>query len=336
MYKPPKLGIANEMVVSIAYIEEQKGYWNCVQKLCNLQEGLDIEDIVKSSTYAVSNAVKHVPPVDMAGFSRALKWILTDYKSITLSAKTIDKLYNFIELQPQNSNKEEGLDLYRELNSEEGGTVDKDSTLQEMTDWVNSELESGKIHPLLVISAFTGEFLHLRPYPIANSRISRLLSTLLLLKTGYTYGLLVSLDSIIEKEYESYKPAYDNSMSIGKFNINFWNVTFLKILESHARIVEKLLSTIEASDIVVTETIVTERTVRETPTKPRDVYTDLPALQVKILKMFDKDERITISHVVNTTKANLNTIKKHLAALSYNNLIEKHGKTRGAWYTKSN
>lgn len=51
------------------------------------------------------------------------------------------------------------------------------------------------------------------------------------------------------------------------------------------------------------------------------------------MKMFEKQETITISEVVKKTKANVNTVKKHLAAMVCANLIEKHGKTRGCWYT---
>ena len=70
-------------------------------------------------------------------------------------------------------------------------------------------------------------------------------------------------------------------------------------------------------------------------TKPakRRTYKELPALQCKIMKMFEKQETITISEVVKKTKANVNTVKKHLAAMVCANLIEKHGKTRGCWDT---
>jgi len=53
-------------------------------------------------------------------------------------------------------------------------------------------------------------------------------------------------------------------------------------------------------------------------------------------KVFETKDRATISELSELTNTNINTIKKHLSNLVGNNYLTKHGKTRGAWYTKSN
>ena len=62
---------------------------------------------------------------------------------------------------------------------------------------------------------------------------------------------------------------------------------------------------------------------------------DLPEVSAKIMEVFEKRDRATISELSKLTDTNINTIKKHLAKLVENNYLIKHGKTRGAWYTKN-
>lgn len=61
---------------------------------------------------------------------------------------------------------------------------------------------------------------------------------------------------------------------------------------------------------------------------------DLPKISAKIMGVFETKDRATISELSELTGTNINTIKKHLSSLVENNYLTKHGKTRGAWYTK--
>ena len=53
------------------------------------------------------------------------------------------------------------------------------------------------------------------------------------------------------------------------------------------------------------------------------------------MEVFETKDRATISELSELTGTNINTIKKHLSSLVENNYLIKHGKTRGAWYTKN-
>jgi hypothetical protein len=70
--------------------------------------------------------------------------------------------------------------------------------MDELIDWTNAALRDKSQHPLLVIAVFTVTFLEIHPFQDGNGRLSRVLTTLLLLKSGYSYVPYSSLESVIE------------------------------------------------------------------------------------------------------------------------------------------
>lgn len=70
--------------------------------------------------------------------------------------------------------------------------------------WTQEQLERRTLHPLLVIGIFVVIFLAIHPFQDGNGRLSRLLTTLLLLQSGYSYVLYSSLESFIERSKKSY------------------------------------------------------------------------------------------------------------------------------------
>lgn len=79
-----------------------------------------------------------------------------------------------------------------------------ETAMHELVGWANGGLESRQIHPLLVIGVFVYEFLSIHPFQDGNGRLSRLLTTLLLLKTGYEFAQYVSFEHIIEQRKANY------------------------------------------------------------------------------------------------------------------------------------
>src|SRR5581483_347780 len=73
-----------------------------------------------------------------------------------------------------------------------------------LTDWTRQALEHQELHPLLIIGIFAVSFLAVHPFQDGNGRLWRLLTTLLLLKTGYSYVPYSSLESVIEDNKEGY------------------------------------------------------------------------------------------------------------------------------------
>jgi Fic family protein len=63
---------------------------------------------------------------------------------------------------------------------------------------------NGDIEPLLLIAAYILDFLCIHPFPDGNGRMARLLTLLLLYKSGYEVGRYISLEKIVEQTKEGY------------------------------------------------------------------------------------------------------------------------------------
>ncbi len=76
--------------------------------------------------------------------------------------------------------------------------------MSEIVQWRNEALETKQLYPLLIVSIFIVVFLEIHPFQDGNGRLSRVLTSLLLLQAGYTYEPYSSLESVIEKSKEGY------------------------------------------------------------------------------------------------------------------------------------
>jgi Fic family protein len=137
-----------------------------------------------------------------------------------------------------------------------------------------------------------------------------LLTTLLLLQTGYAYVPYSSLESVIERNKESYYLALRRTQGALKSdNPDFtpWLIFFLRGLQKQKVHLE---SKVESE---------------------QHLY--LPELSSHILQYIREHGRMTIGNMVDFSQANRNTLKKHLAELVKDRYILKHGKGRATWYT---
>ena len=75
-----------------------------------------------------------------------------------------------------------------------------DSLTNTFIDAINAE----KYDPLLLIPMFVLDFLCIHPFNDGNGRMSRLLTLLLLYRSGYIVGKYISIEMIIEKTKETY------------------------------------------------------------------------------------------------------------------------------------
>jgi len=76
--------------------------------------------------------------------------------------------------------------------------------MNEMVAWTNKALETSSFHPLVAIAIFVVVFLDIHPFQDGNGRLSRVLISLLLLRSGYVWTPYSSLESVIEKDKERY------------------------------------------------------------------------------------------------------------------------------------
>ena len=79
--------------------------------------------------------------------------------------------------------------------------------------WTNTALEDGEFHPLIVGAISVVVFLAIHPFQDGNGRLSRVLTTLLLLRIGYDYVPYSSLESFIERSKDAYYRALRNTQT---------------------------------------------------------------------------------------------------------------------------
>lgn len=117
--------------------------------------------------------------------------------------------------------------------------------MQELTDWTKSMLGSARYHPLLVIGNFLVEFLRIHPFQDGNGRLSRVLTNLLLLQSGYVYMPYVSHEKIVELNKTDYYLALRQSQKTfgtKRETIVPWLAFFLSVLHAQAMKANALLS----------------------------------------------------------------------------------------------
>lgn len=68
----------------------------------------------------------------------------------------------------------------------------------------NDALKNTELDPLVLISMFILDFLCIHPFSDGNGRISRLLTLLLLYRSGYIVGKYISIEKLIEQSKETY------------------------------------------------------------------------------------------------------------------------------------
>ena len=165
-------------------------------------------------------------------------------------------------------------------------------------------------HPLLVIGTFVVRFLAIHPFEDGNGRLSRALTTLLMLRSGYVYAPYCSLERIVEENKDAYYLALQRAQAKldgDESRLGEWLSFFLRCL---ARQKEILASKIE----------------RERAGAP------IAPLSERILAIARDHGRVTVREAAALTEANRNTVKEHLKRLVRANRLVARGRGKGTWY----
>jgi Fic family protein len=184
--------------------------------------------------------------------------------------------------------------------------------ISELVAWASEAFSSRRLHPLLVTAIFTVVLLEIHPFQDGNGRLSRVLTTLLLLRAGYSYVPYSSLESVIEQSKEGYYIALrQTQVTIRTEAPNWqpWVTFFLRAVQQQMR---RLAKKVEREKIVLAA---------------------LPELSLRIIEHAREHGRVTISDVVKLTGTSRNTLKQHFRQLVAQRHLVLHGSGRGAWYT---
>ena len=342
--------ITSQMLNIISEIDEFKGTWKVLgtispEVLDGLKKIATIESVGSSnriegnklSDKQVEELLSRInrksftsrDEEEVAGYADVMNLIFDDYEVIPLSENYIKQLHGILLNYSKKDTKHKG--EYKKLENsvaaydsegKEIGIVfetvspfDTPRKMEELFEWTRKNIEDRFHHPLIVIGTFIVNFLAIHPFQDGNGRLSRALTCLLLLKAGYAHVPYSSIEAIIEDNKEGYYRALrQTQVTLNKESANYepWLMFFLKTLQKQKIRLEYKLSKDVTSKL------------------------SLPELSTQILDIFKQKDRVTVSDIVDTTGANINTVKKHVASLVGNGYLTKHGTTRGVWYTKNN
>jgi Fic family protein len=155
---------------------------------------------------------------EVVGYFEVLDLITESYPSINLSESHLKSLHNSLMKYSAKDQWHKG-NYKQHSNAVEASFPDgtkqvifqtteagfaTENAISALLDWYNAETE---VHALIKIASFVYEFLSVHPFQDGNGRISRLISTLLLLNKGYKWIQYVSFEHEIENRKNEYYQA---------------------------------------------------------------------------------------------------------------------------------
>jgi len=173
------------------------------------------------------------------------------------------------------------------------------------------KLKEVDTHPLIAVADFIVRFLAIHPFQDGNGRLSRVLTNLLMLRSGYAYVQYSSHESVVEADKDKYYLALrtaQKELESGEKSFEIWTTFFLEMLKKQK---DHLLKKIEREKIAHA----------------------LPDVSIRILNLAKEHGRVTVSFVTNVLQINRNTVKKHLQYLVRTEKLVLHGKGRGSYYS---
>lgn len=338
--------ITPEMLSLIAEIDEFKGAWRAIgriapERLSGLRRVATIESIgsstriegAKLSNREVEALLSNLSirsftsrdEQEVAGYAEVMDLIFEHWADIPLTENHIKQLHR--DLLAHSTKDERHRGAYKTLTNhveafdEDGRSLgivfatatpfDTPRLMNELVDWVLAREVDKALHPLLVAAVFVVVFLEIHPFQDGNGRLSRILTTLLLLRAGYAYLPYSSLESVIEQSKDAYYLALRRTQATirtAEPDWSAWMLFFLRALQQQKRRLEKKIE------------------------REQLILGDLPELSVSILELARERGRVTVAEAVKSTGANRNTIKDHLKALADQGHLVRHGAGRGVWY----
>lgn len=141
--------------------------------------------------------------------------------------------------------------------------------------------------------------------------MSRILTTLLLLQSGYAYVPYSSLESAIESSKKFYHLALHQTQGTIRTDTPNWQPWILFFLQALAQQKRRLAAKVEREKITLTT---------------------LPELAAEIIDQARQHGRVTNGEMVTMTGASRNTLKVHFRRLVEQGHLNRHGTGKGSWY----
>ena len=346
MFRSDTIQITPEILSLIARIDEFKGAWRALGKLAPdrlsaLRRVATIESIGSSTRIEGSKLsdreveqllsnlqIKSFATRDeqeVAGYAELMDMVFNSWQDIPFTENHIKQLHQNLLRYSEKDTRHRG--NYKtnsnsvvafDENGVQIGNVFQTATpfdtprlMTELIAWVRQEQETGRLHPLLIIALCAVVFLEVHPFQDGNGRLSRVLTTLLLMQAGYAYVPYSSLESVIEQNKEAYYLALRQTQGTIRTEAPDWQPWLVFFLRSLAEQVRRLEKKVEREKIVLAA---------------------LPELSLQIIEFAREHGRVTIGEATKLTGASRNTLKQHFRALVERGYLNQQGGGRGVWY----
>jgi Fic family protein len=347
MSQPPL--ITPEILLLISRLDEAKGQWQALRnlapdRLVALRHSATIESIgsstriegVKLSNLQVEHFLASLSQTsfatrdeqEVAGYSKVMERIFSNWEDLVLNENHLKQLHSELlqfsekdirhrgeyKTHPNHVAAFDPTGKMLGIVFETTPPFDTPFQMEDLLRWHRqAEAAPGQWHPLLRIAAFVVRFLAIHPFQDGNGRLSRALTTLLLLQAGYAYVPYSSLESVIEANKEGYYLALRQTQTTLANSPPDWHPWILFFLRALSRQKDNLL-----------DRLADERMALAT----------LTPLALSISQLLDRQSRVSVASIVAVTGASRNTVKATLSRLVTEGLLVRHGAGRSVHYTK--
>lgn len=263
---------------------------------------------------------------EVAGYADVMELLFSSWEHIPFNENHITQLHRDLLAHSTKDDRHRGLYKKHENRvaafDEAGNEIatifqtaspfDTPRLMRELVEWVRYTRESQSLHPLLIVAIFVVVLLEIHPFEDGNGRLSRILTTLLLMQAGYVYVPYSSLESVIEQNKQGYYIALRLTQGTIRGDAPNWQPWITFFLSSLCSQVKRLEVKIEREQLLLAT---------------------LPELSMQILTLAREQGRVTLSSAELHTKANRHTIRVHLRKLISLGQLAQHGGGRNTWYS---
>ena len=348
--REPRLVLGPDLVKLVAEIDEFKGRWEALktlspERLTALRKVATIESVGSStriegsrlSDVQVETLLSNLAILsfgtrdeqEVAGYAEVMDLVFEAFEDLHLTENHIRQLHKTLLRHVEKDERHRG--SYKTLpnhvvaldaEGREIGVVFETATpfdtpreMEALVAWTRKAIGEDALHPLLLIAVFIVTFLAIHPFQDGNGRLSRVLTTLLLLRAGYGYVPYASLEKVVEENKPSYYAALRRTQSTLASDAPDWEPWIGFFLRCLKRQKDGLATRLE----------------RERAADGRDDA--LPALSRQVLEALRTHHRLSIAELASMTGANRNTLKVRLRELVEEGRVRRYGKARATWYS---
>ncbi len=348
--REPRIALGADLVKLIAEIDEFKGRWEALKtlspdRLSALRKVATIESVgsstriegAKLSDAQVETLLSNLEirafttrdEQEVAGYAEAMDLVFEAYADMRLTENHIKQLHQTLLRHSTKDERHRG--SYKTLpnnvvafdaNGREVGVIFETATpfdtprdMEDLVAWTRKAIDEETLHPLLIVAVFVVVFLAIHPFQDGNGRLSRVLTTLLLLRAGYAYVPYASLERVIEENKDLYYRALRRTQTTLRGEEPDWEPWVGFFLRALKKQKDGLGARLD----------------RERAAQGGEA--ELSGLCILILKTLRERDRATIADLAEITGANRNTLKVRLRELVAEGHIRQHGRARATWYS---